>query len=281
MRRRPRLGLPRLPRRPRRPALAVASKAAAGRAGGVVAAPVRWHRRARRPWCRSCSLPRGRLPAPRHRHVLRAAEAVSHFAAHSMRSGGASEAARRGLPPHEICHLAGVKDISWLLYYMRQQPADRLRASWSIGLCALPHLGCGGAPAAPQAAGHASRGAGTLRIWAAGGRGPRDHGRRPCRPQCRRRPASQRRRAPGEVPWAAGHWSWGWCVFGDRGRAKSRRAGAAPRRICHPNYLFSLSTAPLPPPAHGVSGTCKCKVHRSFQCKREHPRALHYECVDR
>ena len=62
------------------------------------------------------------------------AEAVSHFAARSMRSGGASEAARGKLPPHEICHLAGVKDINWLLYYMRQQPADRLRASWSIGL---------------------------------------------------------------------------------------------------------------------------------------------------
>ena len=51
-----------------------------------------------------------------------------------MRSGGASEAARRGLPQHEICHLAGVKDINWLLYYMRQQPEDRMRASWSIGL---------------------------------------------------------------------------------------------------------------------------------------------------
>ena len=59
---------------------------------------------------------------------------ADHFAGHSMRSGGASAAARAGLPPHEICHLAGVKDINWLLYYMRHLLEDRLRASWSIGL---------------------------------------------------------------------------------------------------------------------------------------------------
>ena len=32
------------------------------------------------------------------------------------------------------CHLAGVKDINWLVGYMREGVSDRLRASWAVGL---------------------------------------------------------------------------------------------------------------------------------------------------
>lgn len=61
-------------------------------------------------------------------------EEASHFAGHSARAGGGTAAARAGLPPHQICHLAGVRDINWLLTYMRSSLEDRLRASWSLGL---------------------------------------------------------------------------------------------------------------------------------------------------
>ena len=60
--------------------------------------------------------------------------AADALAGHSPRSGAASQAARDGLPPHAINHLAGVKDINWLVSYNRELDSDRLRASWSLGL---------------------------------------------------------------------------------------------------------------------------------------------------
>ena len=59
---------------------------------------------------------------------------AGEYSAHSMRSGGASAAARAGLEPLLICHVAGVKSIDWLVGYMRTDLNDRLRASWAIGL---------------------------------------------------------------------------------------------------------------------------------------------------
>ena len=53
---------------------------------------------------------------------------------HSARSGAGSAAAQSDLQPHQICHLAGVKDINWLVGYMREGVSDRLRASWAVGL---------------------------------------------------------------------------------------------------------------------------------------------------
>ena len=61
-------------------------------------------------------------------------EEAAHYAGHSGRAGAGSEAARARLAPHEICHLAGVKDINWLLCYMRQDESDRLRTSRALGL---------------------------------------------------------------------------------------------------------------------------------------------------
>ena len=55
-------------------------------------------------------------------------------AGHTNRASAASEAARSGLPPHEINHLAGVRDINWLIGYTRELDSDRLRASWALGL---------------------------------------------------------------------------------------------------------------------------------------------------
>ncbi len=55
------------------------------------------------------------------------------FAGQSARSGAASEAARSGMEPHRICHLAGVRDINWLLTYMRASTEDKMRASWAWG----------------------------------------------------------------------------------------------------------------------------------------------------
>jgi hypothetical protein len=62
------------------------------------------------------------------------ADEAALFAGHSARSGGGTAAAQSGLLPHQICHLAGVKDINWLVGYMRESVQDRLRASWAVGL---------------------------------------------------------------------------------------------------------------------------------------------------
>ena len=56
------------------------------------------------------------------------------YAGQSMRSGGATSAAVHGLSPAEICQLAGVSDINWLVYYNRHHLASRIRASRAIGL---------------------------------------------------------------------------------------------------------------------------------------------------
>ena len=56
------------------------------------------------------------------------------MAGQSPRAGAATEAARNRLRPHEICRLAGVKSIDWLIGYNRHRIEDRLRASWALGL---------------------------------------------------------------------------------------------------------------------------------------------------
>jgi hypothetical protein len=61
-------------------------------------------------------------------------EEAGRYAGHSARSGAGTAAAQSGLQPHQICHLAGVKDINWLVGYMRESIGDRLRASWAVGL---------------------------------------------------------------------------------------------------------------------------------------------------
>mmetsp|Transcript_73989 Transcript_73989/g.139860 ORF Transcript_73989/g.139860 Transcript_73989/m.139860 type:complete len:468 (+) Transcript_73989:167-1570(+) len=61
-------------------------------------------------------------------------ETAAVYSAHSMRSGGATTAARQGLSREEIQHLAGVKDVNWLAYYNRMHLAERLRVSQGIGL---------------------------------------------------------------------------------------------------------------------------------------------------
>ena len=61
-------------------------------------------------------------------------EEAARYAGHSARSGAGTAAAQSGLQPHQICHLAGVKDINWLVGYMRESIRDRLRASWAVGL---------------------------------------------------------------------------------------------------------------------------------------------------
>ena len=58
---------------------------------------------------------------------------AAKYAGHSMRADGATSAAIHGLSPAEICHLAGVKNISWLQRYNRHYLASRIRASRSIG----------------------------------------------------------------------------------------------------------------------------------------------------
>ena len=56
------------------------------------------------------------------------------YAGHSMRCGGATAAAIGRLTPAEISHLAGVKDLNWLVYYDRKRLRSRLRVSRAIGL---------------------------------------------------------------------------------------------------------------------------------------------------
>ena len=51
------------------------------------------------------------------------------MAGHTNRASAASEAARSSLPPHVIKHLAGVRDINWLIGHTRKLDSDRLCAS--------------------------------------------------------------------------------------------------------------------------------------------------------
>ena len=59
---------------------------------------------------------------------------ASVYSAHSLRSGGATEAAAAKLHREDILHLAGVADANWLAYYNRMYLAERLRVSRSLGL---------------------------------------------------------------------------------------------------------------------------------------------------
>jgi hypothetical protein len=56
------------------------------------------------------------------------------YAAQSMRSGGATSAVIGNLSPPKINHLAGVKDVNWLVGYERKRLASRLRTSRAVGL---------------------------------------------------------------------------------------------------------------------------------------------------
>jgi len=56
------------------------------------------------------------------------------FSGQLARSGAATTAARAGVPPHELCRLAGVSSINWCLAYMRPDFGDRMRDSWAIDL---------------------------------------------------------------------------------------------------------------------------------------------------
>jgi len=58
---------------------------------------------------------------------------AEHVAGQSPRSGAATQGAEV-LRPHELCRLAGVKGLNWILGYNRHRTADRLRASWALGL---------------------------------------------------------------------------------------------------------------------------------------------------
>ena len=56
------------------------------------------------------------------------------LAGQSARAGAATTAAREGVAPHEICRLAGVSSINWLVGYNRPDAADRQRASQNLGI---------------------------------------------------------------------------------------------------------------------------------------------------
>ena len=56
------------------------------------------------------------------------------FAGQSARAGAATTAAREGVAPHEICRLAGVSSINWLIGYNRPDAHDRQRASQNLGI---------------------------------------------------------------------------------------------------------------------------------------------------
>ena len=60
------------------------------------------------------------------------AEAAS-FTPHSARAGAATAGAQQ-LRPEELCFMAGTKDPSWLMGYLRRNLADRLRLSWALGM---------------------------------------------------------------------------------------------------------------------------------------------------
>ena len=56
------------------------------------------------------------------------------FAGQSARSGAATESVQAGISPEQLCRMAGVTSINWLLGYMRPDQHDRLEASRKIGL---------------------------------------------------------------------------------------------------------------------------------------------------
>jgi hypothetical protein len=56
------------------------------------------------------------------------------FAGQSARSGAATESVQAGISPGDLCRMAGVTSINWLLGYMRPDQHDRLEASRKIGL---------------------------------------------------------------------------------------------------------------------------------------------------
>ena len=62
------------------------------------------------------------------------AEEARLFAGQSARSGAATESVQAGVGPEQLCRMAGVRSINWLLGYMRPDQQDRLVASRSIGL---------------------------------------------------------------------------------------------------------------------------------------------------
>jgi hypothetical protein len=82
------------------------------------------------------------MPYPAYvQHLRQAARLVGcpevdaeRVAGHSPRSGAATQGARAFLQTHELCRLAGVKDLNWIVGYNRHRIADRLRASWALGL---------------------------------------------------------------------------------------------------------------------------------------------------
>jgi len=63
---------------------------------------------------------------------LTAAQAAE-YAAHSMRSGAATEAGPH-LTPLQICFAAGVSDINWIIGYTRAITADRIHTPRAVGL---------------------------------------------------------------------------------------------------------------------------------------------------
>ncbi len=67
-------------------------------------------------------------------HIGVPRDEAEKFAGQSARAGAATCAARAGVPPHEICRLAGVRSIGWHLGYMRPDFEDRMQASWAVGL---------------------------------------------------------------------------------------------------------------------------------------------------
>ena len=58
---------------------------------------------------------------------------AAEYAAHSLRSGAATEAGPR-LTPLQICLAAGVSDINWIIGYTRATIADRIHTSRAVGL---------------------------------------------------------------------------------------------------------------------------------------------------
>ena len=65
-------------------------------------------------------------------HLRQAAHSAGYPPAIASAVDG--EAARPGLSPHEINHLAGLKEINWLLGYTRALDSDPTRTFWSLRL---------------------------------------------------------------------------------------------------------------------------------------------------
>jgi hypothetical protein len=55
------------------------------------------------------------------------------YAGQSAQSGAASEAARSGMVSDRTRHLAGVRDINWLLTFMPANTEDKMHASCALG----------------------------------------------------------------------------------------------------------------------------------------------------